>query len=153
MLILDVDGTQTDGYVYYGLPQGPLKRFYVRDGQGVTNIQALGVIVAFVSGDSSEATTLRAKRLSVAECTQGVEDKVAVVRELLAKHGVSGDEAAYMGDEPGDLGAMEGVGLAIAPANAVEAVRERADWVTEAMGGSGAVREVCDAIVGAKQGS
>lgn len=152
MLILDVDGTQTDGYVYYGLPEGPLKRFYVRDGQGVTNIQRLGVIVVFVSGDISEATALRAKRLSVEECLQGIEDKATIVRGLLLKHDLSPDEAAYMGDEPGDIEAMDEVGLAIAPANAVAEVVERADWVTQAAGGNGAVREVCDAIVAARQG-
>ena len=151
MLILDVDGTQTDGHVYYGLPQGPLKRFFVRDGQGVTNIQRRGVMVAFISGDVSEATTLRARRLSVEECLQGVEDKGAVVRGLLAQYKVAPDEAAYMGDEPGDIPAMDQVGLAIAPGDAVEEVKARADWVTEARGGSGAVREVCDAIAEAKQ--
>jgi 3-deoxy-D-manno-octulosonate 8-phosphate phosphatase (KDO 8-P phosphatase) len=150
MLILDVDGTQTDGYVYYGPSAGPLKRFHVRDGQGVTNIQRRGVMVAFISGDVSEATTLRARRLSVEECLQGVEDKASVVRGLLAQYKVAPDEAAYMGDEAGDIPAMDQVGLAIAPGDAVQEVRARADWVTEAAGGSGAVREVCDAIAAAR---
>jgi 3-deoxy-D-manno-octulosonate 8-phosphate phosphatase (KDO 8-P phosphatase) len=150
LLILDVDGVQTDGFVYYGLSDGPLKRFAVRDGQGVTNVQRAGVTVAFVSGDESQATTLRARRLSVTECWQGVEDKARIVRDLLAKCQVARDEAAYMGDEPADLPAMREVGLTLAPADAVAAVREQADWVTEARGGRGAVREVCDAICEAK---
>ena len=150
LLILDVDGTQTDGFVYYGLSQGPLKRFSVRDGQGVTNVQKLGVIVAFISGDTSEATVLRAKRLAVKELHQGVEDKAATVRELLSKYSVSAEEAAYMGDEPGDIPAMDEVGFTAAPADAVEEVRQRVDWVAQAPGGRGAVRELCDAIVCAK---
>ncbi len=152
LLILDVDGVQTDGYVYYGLADGPLKRFHIRDGQGVTNVQRAGVTVAFVSGDESQATTLRARRLAVEECWQGVEDKAQTVRDLLAKCGVARDEAAYMGDEPADLPAMAEVGLTLAPADAVAAVREQVDWVTEAPGGRGAVREVCDAICEAKAG-
>jgi 3-deoxy-D-manno-octulosonate 8-phosphate phosphatase (KDO 8-P phosphatase) len=108
-------------------------------------------MVAFISGDVSEATTLRARRLSVEECLQGVEDKAAVVRGLLAQYKVAPDEAAYMGDEAGDIPAMDQVGLAIAPGDAVQEVKARADWVTEARGGSGAVREVCDAIAEAKQ--
>ncbi len=152
LLILDVDGVQTDGYVYYGLADGPLKRFYIRDGQGVTDVQRAGVTVAFVSGDESSATALRAKRLRVEECHQGVEDKAGVVRDLLARLGIAPDEAAYMGDEPADLPAMAEVGLTIAPADAVAAVKERVDWVTEACGGSGAVREVSDAICEAKAG-
>jgi len=150
LLILDVDGVQTDGFVYYGLGDGPLKRFHIRDGQGVTNVQRAGVTVAFVSGDESAATTLRARRLAVEECWQGVEDKAQVVRGLLVSCGVAPDEAAYMGDEPADLAAMREVGLTLAPADAVAAVREQADWVTEARGGRGAVREVCDAICEAK---
>jgi 3-deoxy-D-manno-octulosonate 8-phosphate phosphatase (KDO 8-P phosphatase) len=153
LLVLDVDGVQTDGYLYYGLAEGPLKRFHIRDGQGVTNVQEVGVTVAFVSGDDSRATTLRARKLGVKECWQGVGVKAQITRELLAKYSVSREEAAYMGDEPADLPAMEEVGLTIAPADAVESVRERADWVTSRPGGGGAVREVCDAIAEAKAGA
>ncbi|MGQ9732191.1 MAG: KdsC family phosphatase [Candidatus Zipacnadales bacterium] len=151
LVILDVDGTQTDGFVYYGLPQGPLKRFYVRDGQGVTDLQQAGVIVAFVSGDVSEATTLRAQRLRVEEVHQGVNDKAAVVDDLLERHGIAPNEAAYMGDEPGDLPAMNRVGFAAAPADAVDVVKRAADWVSTRPGGGGAVRELADAILEAKR--
>jgi len=150
LLILDVDGVQTDGYLYYGLGEGPLKRFHIRDGQGVTNLQRAGMTVAFLSGDESVATTLRARKLAVEACRQGVEDKGKAVRELLSEYGVTREEAAYMGDEPADLPAMAEVGLTMAPADAVALVRQQADWVTEAGGGSGAVREVADAIVEAK---
>ena len=147
-----MDGTLTDGFVYYGLAEGPLKRFHIRDGQGITNVQRVGVTVAFVTGDVAEATRLRAERLNVEELHQGVEDKGQTVRELLARHGLSVEEAAYMGDEPGDLPAMAEVGLSAAPADAVPEVRERADWVSTCPGGRGAVRELCDAIVRARQG-
>jgi YrbI family 3-deoxy-D-manno-octulosonate 8-phosphate phosphatase len=152
LLILDVDGTLTDGFVYYGLAEGPLKRFHIRDGQGITNVQRVGVTVAFVTGDVAEATRLRAERLKVDELHQGIEDKAAVVRELLARYGLSAGEAAYMGDEPGDLPAMAEVGFTAAPADAVPEARERVDWVSACPGGRGAVRELCDAIVRARQG-
>ena len=151
MLILDVDGTLTDGFVYYGLADGPLKRFHIRDGQGVTNVQRAGVTVAFVTGDVAEATRLRAERLNVDELHEGIEDKASVVRELLARHGLSPEEAAYMGDEPGDLPAMAEVGFSAAPSDAVQEVRERVDWVSTFRGGQGAVRELCDAIARARQ--
>jgi len=151
LLILDVDGTLTDGCVYYGLAEGPLKRFHIRDGQGVTNAQRAGVTVAFVTGDIAEATRLRAQRLGVEELHEGVEDKAGVIRELLARCGVSREEAAYMGDEPGDLAAMGEVGFSAAPADATDEVLQRVDWVSSLPGGSGAVRELCDAIVKARQ--
>jgi 3-deoxy-D-manno-octulosonate 8-phosphate phosphatase (KDO 8-P phosphatase) len=151
LLILDVDGTLTDGFVYYGLAEGPLKRFHIRDGQGITNVQGVGVTVAFVTGDVAEATRLRAERLNVHELHQGVQDKGKAVRELLARCGLGPDEAAYMGDEPGDLPAMAEVGFTAAPADAVTEVRERVDWVSACPGGRGAVRELCDAIVRARQ--
>jgi 3-deoxy-D-manno-octulosonate 8-phosphate phosphatase (KDO 8-P phosphatase) len=152
LLILDVDGTLTDGFVYYGLAEGPLKRFHIRDGQGITLVQGAGVTVAFVTGDSAESTRLRAERLNVQELHQGVEEKGGVVRGLLARLGLTPEEAAYMGDEPGDLAGMAEVGFAAAPADAVETVRDRVDWVSSLPGGRGAVRELCDAIVKARQG-
>ncbi len=151
LLVLDVDGTLTDGFVYYGLAGGPLKRFHIRDGQGITNVQRAGVTVAFVTGDVAESTRLRAERLKVEELHQGVEEKAGVVRELLARHGLAREEAAYMGDEPGDLPGMAEAGFTAAPADAVEEVRERVEWVSRFPGGRGAVRELCDAIVSAKQ--
>jgi 3-deoxy-D-manno-octulosonate 8-phosphate phosphatase (KDO 8-P phosphatase) len=151
LLILDVDGTLTDGFVYYGLAEGPLKRFHIRDGQGITNVQRVGVTVAFVTGDEAESTRLRAKRLAVEEVHEGVEDKAAAVRDLLARHGLSRDEAAYMGDEPGDLPGMAEVGFTAAPADAVDEVRQRVDWISACPGGRGAVRELCDAIIAAKR--
>lgn len=151
LLILDVDGTLTDGFVYYGLADGPLKRFHIRDGQGVTNVQRVGVTVAFVTGDVAEATRLRAERLNVDELHQGIEDKGDIVRALLARYGLSPEDAAYMGDEPGDLPAMAEVGFSAAPADAVPEVVERVDWVSIFPGGRGAVRELCDAIVRARQ--
>ena len=152
ILVLDVDGTLTDGFVYYGLADGPVKRFYIRDGQGISNIQKAGVRVAFVTGDVSEATRLRARRLKVEDIHEGIDDKGPVVRALLEQYGIAHDEAAYMGDEPSDIAGMDAVCLAIAPADAVAEVRDRADVVTEAIGGFGAVREVCDAIMKAKAG-
>jgi 3-deoxy-D-manno-octulosonate 8-phosphate phosphatase (KDO 8-P phosphatase) len=152
LLVLDVDGTLTDGFVYYGLAEGPLKRFHIRDGQGVTNVQRAGVTVAFVTGDTAESTRLRAERLNVQELHQGVEEKGATVRDLLARHGLSREEAAYMGDEPGDLAGMDEVGFTAAPADAVEEVRARVDWISAFPGGRGAVRELCDAIVRARTG-
>jgi len=152
LLVLDVDGTLTDGFVYYGLAEGPLKRFHIRDGQGITNVQRVGVAVAFVTGDVAESTRLRAARLGVQELHQGVEEKGSVVRDLLARHGLAREEAAYMGDEPGDLPGMAEVGFTAAPADAVEEVRARVDWVSASVGGQGAVRELCDAIVKARPG-
>lgn len=151
LLILDVDGTLTDGCVYYGLAEGPLKRFHIRDGQGIAYVQQAGVTVAFVTGDIAQATRLRAQRLNVEEVHEGVADKGEVVRNLLGRYACAPDEAAYMGDELSDLAAMAEVGFAAAPCDAVAEVRERADWISTLPGGSGAVRELCDVIVRAKR--
>jgi len=150
ILILDVDGTQTDGFLYYGLADGPLKRFHIRDGQGVANLRQAGIVVAFVSGDISGATVLRARKLGVEDVYQGVTDKAETVRELLRKHGFAREQAAYMGDEPGDIPGMDETGLSTAPADAVEEVKRHVDWVMEAPGGFGAVRELCEAMLAAQ---
>ena len=93
----------------------------------------------------------RARELGIVEVHQDATDKGAVVQGILTRHGVRAADACYVGDDVGDLPAMALVGFPVAVANAVPAVRTAAVYVTRALGGHGAIRELCDLILSAKQ--
>ncbi len=148
LLLLDVDGVLTDGRIYLDRDGGELKSFHVRDGSALIRLRRAGVSLALVSGRRSGAVTRRAEELGIVDIRQGVEDKVGVFRELLARHSLRAEEAAYIGDDLADLPVMREVGLSAAPADGHPAVRAAADYVTSRRGGEGAVMELVELILG-----
>jgi 3-deoxy-D-manno-octulosonate 8-phosphate phosphatase (KDO 8-P phosphatase) len=152
-LIMDVDGVLTDGGLYYTEHGDELKRFDVRDGQGLVLLRQAGILTAIVTGKRTTLVARRADELGIAEVHQGVTDKAATVTALLARHGVPPPAACYVGDDINDLPALAIVGLAIAVPEAVPVVRHAAHYVTRAPGGHGAIREVCDLILNARSAS
>jgi 3-deoxy-D-manno-octulosonate 8-phosphate phosphatase (KDO 8-P phosphatase) len=149
-LVLDVDGVQTDGGLYYGPSGQTFKRFDVKDGLGLRRIQHAGLTVAFISGETSPATRRRAEKLDVRHLYLGTRDKARSLGQFLAASRIPAHQMAFVGDDVTDLPAMAAAGVAIAVEDAVDRVREAADWVTRRPGGRGAVREVCEAILAAR---
>ena len=149
ILMLDVDGTLTDGGMYYS-PEGlAMKRFEVKDGLGLVMLQEAGVEVAIISADESPITMARARKLGIERVEMGCADKGCAVRQVLEERGLSPAQVCYMGDDVTDLPAFAEVEHAAAPADAVPEVLAVAEYVTKALGGRGAVREVCDRILAA----
>ncbi len=147
LLLLDVDGTLTDGGLYFTGECQAMKRFDVHDGLGLVRLQRAGVEVVLISADRSSIIQMRAQKLGIRAVIDGCQDKGQVVRMLLEERELKPSAALYMGDDITDLAAMAEVGYSVAPASAVEAVCEAADYVTASSGGHGAVREVCDLIM------
>ena len=150
LLAMDVDGVLTDGTIGYSSDGREDKRFHVHDGLGLTLLAAAGVNVAWISGRVSAAVERRATELGVGHLLQGVRDKQCALQDLVQDLGITAPEVAYIGDDWNDLGAFAVCGLKIAVANARIEVLDRADYVTRAQGGCGAVREVCDALLDAR---
>jgi len=150
LVAMDVDGVLTDGGIWYTDRGEELKRFDVRDGQGLVLLREAGVITAVITRRHSEIVERRARELGVVEVHQDATDKSAVVQGILARHGVRAADACYVGDEVGDLPAMALVGFPVAVADALPAVRKSAVYVTHARAGSGAIRELCDLILSAR---
>lgn len=151
LLVLDVDGVLTDGRLYFGASGEELKVFHVRDGAGLVALQRAGVTVAIVSGRNSPAVERRAAELGIRLVRQGATDKAHELEALAAKLGTTREEMACVGDDTPDLPMMRRTALAIAVADAHADVIEAADWVTTQKGGRGAVREVCDLLLHARQ--
>ncbi|MBX7078791.1 MAG: acylneuraminate cytidylyltransferase [Nannocystaceae bacterium] len=149
-LVLDVDGTLTDGAMYYGNGGDELKRFDTRDGAGIAAFRRAGGRVALVTGESSPAVLRRAEKLQVDHVVLGCQDKAAALVDLCRRFRVAPQRVLAMGDDLGDLPLVDKVGLFVAPADAQPVVRASADWITQARGGYGAVREVTDRLVRAR---
>jgi YrbI family 3-deoxy-D-manno-octulosonate 8-phosphate phosphatase len=150
-LVTDVDGVLTDGGLYYAESGDELKRFDVRDGQGLVSLREAGILVAIVTRRQSAIVTRRARELGITEVHQHATDKAAVVRDLLARHAIAARDAAYVGDDLGDLPAMKLVGIPIAVKEAVPQVRGAALYVTKAGAGHGAIREITDLILSTRK--
>jgi 3-deoxy-D-manno-octulosonate 8-phosphate phosphatase (KDO 8-P phosphatase) len=150
LLVMDVDGVLTDGGIYYTERGDELKRFDVRDGQGLVLLRQAGVLTAVITRRRSEIVERRADELGIVEVHQGATDKRAVLEALLARRGLPASDAAYVGDDVGDLPAMHLVGLPIAVADAVPPVKRAATYITRTRPGHGAIRELCDLILAAK---
>ncbi|MCK4648430.1 HAD-IIIA family hydrolase [bacterium] len=151
MIIMDVDGVLTDGCIILGSKGEELKNFYVQDGQGIDIALQKGLIIVLISGRSSKVVERRAEELKISEIHQGVSLKIKVYRKLLKKYGLKDEGVAYIGDDLGDIPLLRKAGLSLAPANGVERVKKIAHYVTQASGGRGAVREVIDMILKAKE--
>ncbi|WP_049621655.1 KdsC family phosphatase [Frateuria defendens] len=150
LAVFDVDGTLTDGRLWYGEDGHEAKIFHVHDGLGLKRLQANGVQVAICSARISHPVTLRMEELGIAHVYQGQGDKRATLEELLDALGLAPEQAAFVGDDLPDLPPMRLAGLAVAVANAHPWVSEAAHWQTRLPGGHGAVREVCDLIIQAQ---
>lgn len=147
LLVLDVDGVLTDGTVIINADGSESKFFNSLDGHGIRMWRRAGLKVAFLSGRRSEPTNYRAKELEVDYVFQDCHNKLPVVEKLLEQLGLSAQEVAYIGDDLPDLPLIRYAGFGAAVANAVDEVKQYADYVTTCPGGSGAVREVIKYIL------
>jgi len=150
-LLLDVDGVLTNGTLWRDDQGREIKGFSIYDGHGVRMLQNAGVEVGFLSGRHSRAVSDRARELGVREVHQGIDNKLAVYERLRDRLGLSDKEFAYMGDDLPDLPILQRVGFSISVPNGVRQVTRSVDWVTERRGGEGAVREVVDFLLEARQ--
>ncbi len=147
MLAMDVDGVLTDGTLIINGDGTESKSFNSLDGHGIRMWQRAGLKVALISGRASEPTTLRAEQLQIEYVFQDCHHKLPVFEKLLDQLGLSPDKVAYIGDDVTDLPVIRCAGFGVTVANAVDEVKQYADYVTTRPGGSGAVREVIEYIL------
>lgn len=150
LVVFDVDGVLTDGRLILGDDGTEHKAFHVRDGLGLVLLREAGLKVAIISARQSQATADRMAALGIEYVYQGSQDKAKTFAELLQRLNMACDEVAYVGDDLVDMPVLAQAGLAVAVADAHALVRERVDFVTDAAGGRGAVREVCELILTAQ---
>ena len=150
LLIIDVDGVLTDGALYYDTNGEALKRFHVHDGLGLKLLQQNGIAIVAISGRRSAMVERRLQELGVDEILQGNEQKLAIADGVLQRRRLNWSACAVIGDDLPDLPMLRRAGLSIAPANANAEVKRQVHWITAREGGSGAVRELADALLDAR---
>ncbi len=154
LLLMDVDGVLTNGKLY-NVPdaEGKMvetKGFDSQDGIGLQWLSWHGIDTGVISGRLSPATAERARQCKMKYVYQGHIEKIPILDEIMRKAGIGHDEVAYIGDDFTDIVIMHRVGLPIATANAREEVKREARYVTKAVGGEGAVREVVELLLKAQ---
>lgn len=142
LLVMDVDGTLTDGKIYMGSTGEVMKAFDVRDGYAIANIlPALGITPVIITGRSSQIVAQRAKELRITELYQGVSDKLAQLKNVAEKYNVASEEIAYIGDDLNDFSCIEYCGVTACPQDAVDELKQKIRYICKHDGGYGAVRE------------
>ncbi|MBP5442043.1 MAG: HAD hydrolase family protein [Treponema sp.] len=151
-LILDVDGTLTDGKIYMGQSGELFKAFDIKDGLGIHDLlPKIGIIPVIITGRNSIIVANRCAELGIKNLFQGVSDKIMCLKEFLEKQDYGIETVAYMGDDINDLECMELVksagGFCACPVDAVTKVKNMCDFVSSKTGGNGAVREFIEYII------
>ena len=147
LLVLDVDGTMTDGGVYYDATGNELKKFAIKDGAGLVLARTAGIRVMICTGRECEAVRRRAADLKITDIYQNVSRKADFLRDFMAQNGYAREEAAYCGDDLNDLAAMALCGFVACPTDAAPEVKARADYQCPQRGGEGAVRGAVEHIL------
>ena len=150
LLLSDVDGVLTDGSVVLDNQGIETKQFHIRDGLGIKLWRRAGHRFGMITGRSSHIVRLRAAELQVEIVRQGVDDKLAVVRQVAAELGVRLEQICFIGDDLNDLAVVRQAGLGIAVADGSDDLRQAAHYVTQTPGGRGAVRETIELILKAQ---
>jgi YrbI family 3-deoxy-D-manno-octulosonate 8-phosphate phosphatase len=147
---MDIDGTLTDGHIYYG-PSGELfKRFGVKDGMGITLLRKANIKTAFLTSENSPINDARANKLKIDKVVQDSRNKTGDIKQIAKSLDIELSETAFMGDDVNDLHALGLVGFSACPANSSKAILEKVDYISNYQGGTGAVREVCEMILQAQ---
>ncbi len=147
LIVLDVDGTLTDGKIIYDENGNELKNFNVKDGLAIaTWTKKLDRQAAIITGRKSKLVEKRAKELGINHLHQGIHNKLEVLQEICKEENIRLSEVAAIGDDLNDLKMLNGVGLSFAPADAVEYIVDQAKIVCSKNGGDGAVREMVEII-------
>lgn len=147
-LVMDVDGTLTDGRIYIGPAGECMKAFNVKDGYGIAQIlPKYGILPIIITGRESAITERRAVELNIYCLYQNVSNKVLALKKIMDEKKLVSDEVAYIGDDLNDLPAMKVCGCVGCPIDSSKEVLEYADYVCTKHGGAGAVREFIDYIV------
>ena len=148
VVVTDVDGVLTDGSIFINEDKiEPFGKFNIYDGMAIDIAHRNGLKLIVISGRKSRATEARYNKLGIDEVYSGVEDKAKKLAEIILRLELDSSELAYIGDDVIDLRAMAMVGFKVAPNNAVEAVKQRVDYITTKNGGEGVLREGVELIL------
>lgn len=147
LIVMDVDGTLTDGSVFIGAQGESFKRFNIKDGLAIALLEKHNIEFMILTGRKSESVAIRAKELNIRYVNQGVLDKYTFLRDFMKKKQLGSENVAYIGDDLNDYKVMKLAGFSAAPKDAAEEIIQSVDFVSQKAGGQGAVRDILEHIM------
>lgn len=147
LLAFDCDGVLTQGGIIYGNEGQELKDFDARDGLGFMMLRSTDIQTAVITGRTSEAVARRCADLKIDHVYQKIPHKLKLAEELLQKLGLGFENMLFMGDDWNDFPLMKAVAVSVCPADAASGIPQLVDYVTQAKGGEGAVRECIEMVL------
>lgn len=147
LFIIDVDGTLTDGGMYYSGRGEELKKFNTRDGKGIELLKSHGIKVAFLTSENSDIIQQRASKLKIDFLLQGCQEKLKAVENLVKELSISLSDVAFIGDDVNDTELLNKVGLSATPKNGCKENKKIVDYISPFCGGEGCVRDFTDYII------
>lgn len=147
LFLTDCDGCLTDGGMYYSEQGDELKKFNTKDGMGFQLLREQGIRTGIITGEDRALNQRRADKLKLDIIEQGCSDKVSVITRLCQEMHIDWKNVLYIGDDRNDLPVIEKAGFSCCPADAIAEVRERADYVAQAKGGAGVIREIAELLL------
>ncbi|MCM1495261.1 MAG: acylneuraminate cytidylyltransferase [Bacteroides sp.] len=147
LFLTDCDGCLTDGGMYYSEQGDEMKKFNTRDGMGFQLLREQGILVGIVTSEDRALNQRRAEKLKLDIIEQGCSDKVEVIDKLCRKLQLDWKNVLYIGDDRNDLAVLKKAGISCCPADAIPEARELADYVTQARGGAGVIREIAELLL------
>ena len=147
IVLTDVDGVLTDGGMYYTKDGDVMKKFFVRDGMGVTLLRKQGIPTMIVTKERNIITKIWATKMKIKKIYQGITKKEEILEKVCKNYHVKAEEVAYIGDDINDLELLRRVGLSVAPYDASEDAKKISDYTCKHLSGNGAFRELADLIL------
>ena len=147
MVVMDVDGTMTDGRIYIGPEGEAIKECSVKEGMGITMLHKAGVKTAIITGRKSEIVEHRAAELKIDSVWQGIKDKREAWQKIKEETGLTNREIAYVGDDLNDLSLLIQAGLACCAGDAQPEVKKISHVISGRDGGNGVVRDIAELIL------
>ena len=147
LVITDVDGVLTDGGMFYTDKGDIMKRFFVRDGMGVTLLKKKNIPTLIITKEKTEMTRQWAKRMKITKMYEGVIQKEALLKKICEEYKVKPDQISYIGDDVNDIELLKKVGLAVVPNDAIEEAKKISQYICKTNSGQGAFRELVDLIL------
>jgi len=150
LVVLDFDGVMTDDRVVVNQDGTEAVLCHRGDGFGIERLRQAGIDVVVLSKETNPVVAARCAKLGIV-CHQGFDEKLPKLQSLAAERGLQPEHVLFVGNDVNDLECVRWVGVGIAVADAKAELRQSAAWVTSKAGGTGAVREVCDLIIAARE--
>lgn len=142
MILTDCDGVLTDGGMYYSENGDELKKFNTKDGMGFALLKDAGYITGIITGEDTVIVKRRGAKMKMDEVCVGIKDKLKTAKELCDKYHLQLENILYIGDDVNDLELIQAAGIGCCVADAMNIVKNSADYITASTGGSGVIREI-----------